>query len=341
MNGGSGSDEAGRRRMAFVVLGIMTLVFIVLSSFSFLKSRGQVTPDTISFGPYKADDGKRVFQAYNCMGCHTMVGNGGYLGPDLTRDYERAGPAWLAAFLGSAGSWPTEAALRVQLLNQDQLADTGADTIEAYFKKFPGAAERIQRRGGSASFMPNLAFREGEVAKLIAFLKYTSAMNTESWPPKVEIEGLDKRLRLAHGANAVVPAAVVPATPAPAVGSAGANAVVAAASAPGGGTAGAVAADPAVRGAQLAKEYGCTACHLPNRNRLVGPGWGGLYGSQVKLADGRMVTADDAYLIESIVKPSAKIVAGYTDDMPGSFGKLLKESEISDIVAYIHSLEKQ
>jgi len=317
---GNDCDEVGRRRMALVVLGIMTLVFIVLSGLSFLKSRGQVTPDTVSFGSYKAADGKRVFQAYNCMGCHTMVGNGAYLGPDLTREYERAGPAWLAAFLASAGSWPTEAAVRTQLLNHDQLADTGTDSIESYLKKFPGAAVRIERRGGSTSFMPNLPFREGEVGQLIAFLKYTSAMNTEGWPPKVEVEGLDKRLLLAHGANTVAHA-----TPAPAAGKAD--------TAP---------ADPAAHGAQLVKQYGCTACHSPDRKRLVGPGWGGLYGSQVKLADGSTVTANDAYLIESIIKPNAKIVAGYPSSvMPGSFGKLLKDDEISAIVAYIHSLEKQ
>ncbi|OYV68902.1 MAG: hypothetical protein B7Z67_11460 [Acidiphilium sp. 21-60-14] len=43
-------------------------------------------------------------------------------------------------------------------------------------------------------------------------------MNTEGWPPKVEIEGLDKRLRLAHGSNAVTRTA-----PAPAAGTAPAD----------------------------------------------------------------------------------------------------------------------
>ncbi len=316
---GDRNCETPRRRAALVILSVMVLIFIVLSCFSFMKSRGQVTPDTVSFGTYMAIDGKRVFQAYNCMGCHTMVGNGAYLGPDLTREYERAGPAWLAAFLSSAGSWPTEAAVRIQLQNHDQLADTGTDSIESYIKKFPGAAVRIERRGGGTSFMPNLPFREGEVRKLIAFLKYTSAIKTEGWPPKVEVEGLDKRLRLAHGANAVARTAPTPRA----------------------GKADTAPTDPAAHGAQLVKDYGCTACHSPDRKRLVGPGWGGLYGSQVRLADGNTVTANDAYLIESILQPNAKIVAGYESGvMPDSFGKLLKDDEVSAIVAYIHSLEK-
>src|SRR3546814_5747139 len=50
---------------------------------------------------------------------------------------------------------------------------------------------------------------------------------------------------------------------------------------------------------------------LSDDKRLVGPGWGGLYNAKVSLADGSTVTADDAYLQESIRQPNAKIVASY------------------------------
>ncbi|HEX7111038.1 MAG TPA: cytochrome c [Mizugakiibacter sp.] len=313
--------ETLKRRRALIVLGLMMLVFIVLSGFSFLKSRGQVTPDAVSFGPYKAADGKRVFQAYNCMGCHTMVGNGAYLAPDLTKEYERAGPAWLAAFLPSAGGWPTEAAVRTQLMNKDQAADTGVDSIEAYYKKYPGAQARVVRRGGGASFMPNLPLSSEEVGQLIAYLKYTSSLNTEGWPPKVEIDGLDKRLALIHGTSAVAAAAAPAAATQPA--SVGA------------------APDPAVHGEQLVKEYACTSCHALDEKRVVGPGWGKLYDAQVTLADGSTVTADDAYLAESIRTPNAKVVAGFPAGVMPAYDKLLKDDDVKAIVAYIHSLEKQ
>ncbi|MCE5233412.1 MAG: cytochrome c [Mizugakiibacter sp.] len=316
---GKNCDETRKRRRALVALGIMMLIFIMLSGFSFLKSRNQITPDSVSFGPYKAADGKRVFQSYNCMGCHTMVGNGAYLGPDLTKEYERAGPAWLAAFLPSAGGWPTEAAVRTQLMNQDQIADTGVDSIEAYFKKYSGAQQRVERRGGGTSLMPNLPLSSEEVGQLIAYLKYTSALNTEGWPPKVKIEGLDRRLQLAHGTHAV--AAAAPAAAAPAAGT--------------------VAPDPAARGEQLVKEYACGSCHALDDTRLVGPGWGGLSGSQVSLADGSTVKADDAYLAESIRQPNAKVVAGYPAGVMPAYDKLLKDEDVNAIVAYIHSLEKQ
>ena len=68
--------------------------------------------------------------------------------------------------------------------------------------------------------------------------------------------------------------------------------------------------------------------------------------SQVKLsggtnvAPGTVVTADEPYLIESIVNPSAKIVDGFQDNvMPKTFGTTLTQSQISDIVTYIESLK--
>ncbi|HTN66761.1 MAG TPA: cytochrome c, partial [Burkholderiaceae bacterium] len=125
---GEKCEEPRKRRIALGVLGLMVLLFAVLSVFSFLNERGQVTPDKIAFGSYNAVEGKRVFQSYNCMGCHTIVGNGAYFGPDLTKVYERAGPAWLAAFLPSAASWPTSAAVRTQLQNPAAAAEPGSES---------------------------------------------------------------------------------------------------------------------------------------------------------------------------------------------------------------------
>ncbi len=314
---GGSSCETPRRRGALIMLAVMTAIFIVLSVFSFLKSRGQTTPDTITYGKYTADDGKRVFQAYNCMGCHTIVGNGAYLGPDLTTEYKRMGPAWLAAFLPSAGGWPTMGAVRAQLLDPDLQADTGTDSIEAYLNKFPDVADAIERRGGHTTMMPNLPFSKDEIGQLIAYLKYTSAMNTEGWPPKIQVAGLDRRLQLAHG-TATTPPAPASAAPESANG----------------------APDPVAEGEQLAKDTGCLACHATDEKRLVGPGWGGLYNSTTSLADGSTVTVDDAYLRESILQPHAKIVAGYPDVMP-AYDTLLTDDQVNAIVAYLHTLEKQ
>lgn len=43
--------------------------------------------------------GKMVWQQYNCNACHQVYGLGGYLGPDLTNEYSKRGPAFIQAFL--------------------------------------------------------------------------------------------------------------------------------------------------------------------------------------------------------------------------------------------------
>ena len=92
-------------------------------------------------------------------------------------------------------------------------------------------------------------------------------------------------------------------------------------------------------GQNLAVLKGCSACHAventtPNK---LGPSWVGLYGSQVELSDGSIFTVDEAYLIEAIKEPNAKIVKGYSK---GSMPAIsLSEGELSALVAYIKSLE--
>ena len=94
-------------------------------------------------------------------------------------------------------------------------------------------------------------------------------------------------------------------------------------------------ADPE-NGRLLAEANGCLACHSLDGSDLVGPTWLGLYEAPVELADGTVVTADDAYLIESIVDPNATIVAGYAPVMPPY---TMSEADLADIIAFIESLK--
>ncbi len=305
-------EEGSKRRRALAVLGLMGVIFLALSAASFLDSRGQALPVKVSYGNFDAVQGKRIFQAYNCMGCHTIVGNGAYFGPDLTKLYGKVGPAWLEAFLPSAGSWPTKAAVALQLRNEAVVAEGVPDSIDTYLGKYPDAAERITRRGGHTTLMPNLPLSRPEVTQLIAFLKYASAMNTEGWPPKPQVDGLS----------------FPQARPMPA-------ALQVAAAAPGQPAAATSAAD---QGAQIAQDTGCLACHSRGSNALVGPGWGGLYGSEVQLSDGSTVRADDAYLTGSIVNPDTKIVKGFNAHVMPSYTGMLNDEQVAALVAYIRSL---
>ncbi|MBL8920086.1 MAG: cytochrome c [Myxococcaceae bacterium] len=41
--------------------------------------------------------GKDLWERNNCMGCHTLFGEGAYYAPELTKVYERRGPAFIRA----------------------------------------------------------------------------------------------------------------------------------------------------------------------------------------------------------------------------------------------------
>lgn len=313
---GEPCEEGKKRHTAFGVLGVMAMIFIALSLMSFLDSRGQVVPTDVQYAGHDAVDGKRVFQAYNCMGCHTLVGNGAYLGPDLTDTYAHVGPAWLEAFLPSAGTWPTRGAVQVQLQKSDIADEAGVDSIDAYFDKYPAAAERVERRSGHATIMPNLPFSRDEIRNLIAYLKYTSQMDTEGWPPAPRV------VRLTFPQAMQMPA----------------TAVAAVTSEPPSSTVSVSLGDPVALGAQLVEENGCTACHSPDTATLVGPGWGGLYGSETSLTDGTKVHVDDAYLTESINDPDAQVVAGFDAGVMPPYADILDTGQVAAIVAYMRSL---
>ncbi|MBI2333189.1 MAG: cytochrome c oxidase subunit II [Chloroflexi bacterium] len=95
---------------------------------------------------------------------------------------------------------------------------------------------------------------------------------------------------------------------------------------------------PEGQGKVLATKYGCIGCHSADGSPLTGPTWFNLYGSDVKLADGSTVAADDAFLAESILDPNAKIVEGFPSPsvMPPY---ALTDEEITNLIAYIKTLK--
>ena len=89
-------------------------------------------------------------------------------------------------------------------------------------------------------------------------------------------------------------------------------------------------------GAALFQELGCSSCHQQTSTDIA-PSLVGLYGEEVPLEGGQTVTADEAYLAESILNPNARIVAGYQPIMP-SYENRVSEEELQALVDYIVSL---
>jgi cytochrome c oxidase subunit II len=92
-------------------------------------------------------------------------------------------------------------------------------------------------------------------------------------------------------------------------------------------------------GAALFMSLGCSGCHAPT-SRVHAPDLHGLYGRQVQLEGGRVATADDAYIRDSILLPNKDIVAGFAPIMP-SFRGIVNEEQLTKLIAYVKSLSTQ
>jgi cytochrome c oxidase subunit 2 len=83
-------------------------------------------------------------------------------------------------------------------------------------------------------------------------------------------------------------------------------------------------------------KLGCASCHAGGENQRGAP-VEGIYGKDVKLANGQTVKADDEYIRNSILNPQSQIVEGYQPIMPTFKGQVTEEQLVS-LVAYIKSL---
>jgi len=98
---------------------------------------------------------------------------------------------------------------------------------------------------------------------------------------------------------------------------------------------------PAERGEKWVKGKAipaCTSCHSLDGSKLVGPTFKGLYLREEEMEGAGKVKADDAYIIESILHPGAKIVKGYQNMMPPVYGAL-KEQDFKDIIEYLKTVK--
>ncbi|HWC94939.1 MAG TPA: cytochrome c oxidase subunit II [Pseudolabrys sp.] len=88
-------------------------------------------------------------------------------------------------------------------------------------------------------------------------------------------------------------------------------------------------------GEALYRSLGCSGCHA-TASTVHAPDLNGVFGRSVHLADGRTVTADEAYLRDSILLPGRDVVAGYEPVMP-SYRGIVSEEQMIRLLAYLKS----
>jgi nitric oxide reductase subunit C len=89
--------------------------------------------------------GKQIWETRNCIGCHTLLGEGAYFAAELGNVYDRRGPEFIKAW------------------------------IKAQPTGIPGRRQ-----------MPQFHLTDPQLDDLVEFLKWTSEIDTNKWPPNIE-----------------------------------------------------------------------------------------------------------------------------------------------------------
>ena len=78
------------------------LIFIGLTIYSFMPRNDQTNYGKITKEVVR---GKEIWESNNCMGCHSIMGEGGYYAPELTKVLDRRGEGYVKAVLMSPIPW--------------------------------------------------------------------------------------------------------------------------------------------------------------------------------------------------------------------------------------------
>jgi nitric oxide reductase subunit C len=130
----------------FFLLLFLVLTFDTQMTLPERDQRGQL--DTSTEVGQKIAQGKALWETNNCIGCHTLLGEGAYFAPELGNVYVRFGKS--------------------------------KDAIKAFIRSRP--AEGIPGRRS----MPQFNFSDAELDAIAEFLKYSSEINAAGWPPNVQ-----------------------------------------------------------------------------------------------------------------------------------------------------------
>jgi len=128
-----------------IFYGGSVFFFLLFLALTFHTSRALPGRDNRGAITDKVARGKQVWEHNNCIGCHTLLGEGAYFAPELGNVYKRFG---------------------------------SKEAIIAWIKAQPtGAPGRRQ--------MPQFNLSEADLDAVAEFLKYASEINAAKWPPNI------------------------------------------------------------------------------------------------------------------------------------------------------------
>lgn len=128
----------------FAILIFTGLTFDTVQKIPELSNASEIT--------HSVARGKHLWEVNNCVGCHTIMGEGAYYAPELGNAFDRLGAGDEEAFKEYLISW-----MAVQPLNTPN------------------------RRK-----MPQFNLSETDVKDLASFLIWTSKIDDNEWPPNIE-----------------------------------------------------------------------------------------------------------------------------------------------------------
>ena len=123
------------------------VIFALLVGNSYMQARVIEQKYPISA---EAEHGKRIWERRACFDCHTLYGEGARFAPEL-------GKVWLKY---GGGKDPAGA----------------EESLKAWFAAQPTGVEGRHQ-------MPQFHFTDAEVHDMAAFLRWTSLVDTQNWPP--------------------------------------------------------------------------------------------------------------------------------------------------------------
>lgn len=121
-------------------------IFVVLVGNSVGYIQDQSTPPVTE----DVKQGKHVWEENSCINCHTIMGEGGYYAPELGNVWQRYGG--------------------------EENPEQARQTIKARIESMPTDVDGRRQ-------MPDFDLTEEETDDLVDFLKWTSQVDNQDWPP--------------------------------------------------------------------------------------------------------------------------------------------------------------